>query len=192
MRAYMRIFLLTVLLLLSGYALWPLLHPYFHQIKLGLIAFKQFCRAYPALSYLIYGALFALILFLGLPIATALMLLAGITYEFWQATALVMACRMLVAVVAFILARRMIEPPKRYQQKPWLFRKFENHPRLGLLLMRLAPLPDSTVNFTMGASPIRTHSYVLLSFLGMIPLTVLCIWIGGELGSVTRLMRFLD
>lgn len=194
MRRYGKPILLAALLLMLGYALWPLMQPHLIQIKAWLIEFKQYSRHQPATSYLIYSGVLMVILLLGLPVATAIILLAGITYGFWEAIMLVTACRLAAAGMGFVFTRHMIDEPRRerYRKKPTLLKKFERNPHIALLLMRLAPLPDSVANYTMGASPIRSSQYLLYSLLGMIPLTILYVWIGNELGSISKLIRFLN
>ena len=109
MRSSWRLILFTVVIMSAGYVIWPLIHPYMGNIKSWLIGFKQFCHENPLLGYTVYGTLLALILFLGLPFAMAIMLLAGITYDFWEATMLVTASRLLVAIAVFLLVRYLMD-----------------------------------------------------------------------------------
>lgn len=192
MRSSWKLLLSTVFIMAVGYMIWPVIHPYMGVIKAWLIAFKQFCHENPLLGYTVYGSLLALILFLGLPFAMAVMLLAGITYDFWEATMLVMACRLLVAVAAFLLVRYIMDDHNTTRPQLAVLKKFECYPKIGLLLARLSPLPDTTVNYAMGASSLGCIQYAAISLLGMIPLTLFCVWMGNELGSITQLIKMLD
>lgn len=191
MRAYILLALIVLFTLLLGYAVWPLLHPYMGQIKFWLIELKQFCHQNPLAGYAVYGMLLSFILFFGLPFSMLIMLMAGITYDFWEATFLVTLCRLMVAIAAFLLVRHlMIENMEKPQ--PALFKRFERHPKVGLLLARLAPLPDTTVNYAMGAVSINCMQYAAISLIGMIPLSLFCVWVGNELGSITQLISVFN
>ena len=192
MRSYWTLLLFTIVIMAAGYAIWPMLHPYMEIIKSWLIGFKQFCHENPLLGYIAYGTLLALILFLGLPFAMAIMLLAGITYDFWEATMLVTICRLLVAIAAFLLVRYIMGEQRDAKPQPVVLRRFKRHPRVGLLLARLSPLPDTTVNYAMGTSSLDCMQYAAISLIGMIPLTLFCVWVGNELGSITQLIKMLN
>jgi len=182
--------LVSLLFMLASYGMWPVLHPYLGIVKSWLIEFRQFCHSNPILGYIAYGSLLAAILFLGLPFAMVIMFLAGITYDFWEATMLVTTCRLLVAIAAFLLVRHMMQDTQAEQ--PALIKKFEGHPKVGLLIARLSPLPDTTVNYAMGASSLGCMQYAAISLIGMIPLTLVCVWIGNQVGSITELIRMLS
>ncbi len=192
MRPYWILIGFTVALFALDYAFWPAIHPYMGLIKGWLILFKKFCIAHPLLGYAAYIGVLALVLFLGLPLAMAIMLLAGVTYDFWEATVLLTFCRLAVAVAAFLLVRHLVHQERSHRPQPVLLRKFEEHPRVGLLLARLAPLPETTVNYAMGASSLDCMQYTVISLIGMIPLTMLCVWMGNELGSVSHLIRMFN
>lgn len=193
MRRYLRPLLFTLLILALGFSLWPLITANIGEVKAALIVLKKYCLANPWTGYFLYSAILSTILFAGLPIATIAMLLAGVIYGFWEAATLVTLCRLLTAVAAFVIARYLVDAPNRPSRKaPYIIRKFERHPNLGLFLARLAPIPDSVVNYTIAASPITNRDYVVLSLLGMIPFTLLCVWLGSELGTVSHLIRWMQ
>lgn len=196
MRPYLRPVLVGLLLAVAGYALWPLMLENMAPIKSALITTKKFCLSHTWQGYLIYTTILSVILFAGLPLATAAMLLAGVIYGFWEAVALVTICRLTTAALAFFVIRHMIATDrpvnKRKRQVPYIVRKLEKNPNLGLFLARLSPLPDSVVNYTMPITPIPQTNYLLVSLIGMIPLTLACVWFGHHLGSVSRLVHWLQ
>lgn len=196
MRPYLRPVLVGLFLAAAGYALWPLMLENIALIKSTLITIKKYCLSHGWQGYCIYSAILTLILFAGLPLATAAMLLAGVIYGFWEAVALVTLCRLSTAGLSFCVIRHMIATDrpvnKRGRKSPYIVQKFENNPNLGLLLARLSPLPDSVVNYTMPITPIPQTNYLLVSLIGMIPLTVACVWFGHHLGSVSRLVHWLQ
>lgn len=190
MRIYWILLLFTIVAMASSYVIWPVLHPYMGAVKFALITFKQFCHAHPLLGYVIYALALVAIFLLGLPFAMVMMLLAGITYDFWEATMLVTGCRLLVAIAAFLFVRHMMIESRL--PTPAVIKRFQHHPNIGLLLARLSPLPDTTVNVAMGTSSIDCMHYAIISLIGMIPLTLFCIWLGNELGSITQMMKVLS
>lgn len=175
----------VALVLAAGYALWPALAPHWREIKSALAAFQRYSAEFPLASYSLFMAVLALVLLIGLPVASAIMLLAGLLYGFWEAALLITVCRTAVAVSAFFLARKMIDapPPPRNADV--------HHPCVALFLMRLAPIPDSVVNYGVAASYIRAREYFVVSLIGMIPFTLACVWLGSQMGNVNALLRFL-
>ena len=193
MRRYLRPAIFTLLLLAVGYSLWPIFLTHIGEVKALLIALKKYCLTNPWTGYFVYTGILSTILFAGLPIAGIAMLLAGIIYGFWEAFTLVTLCRLITATVAFFVVRRLIDTHDRPKRKvPYIIRKFEHHPNVGLLLARLTPIPDSVVNYTLAASPIKHRDYVGVSLLGMIPDTLLCVWLGNQLGSISHLIRWMQ
>lgn len=191
MNNYYKLVLVIVTTFLIGMILMPFILDSPEHIKSLLTHFKQFCHNHPSASYLLYGTTFAAILFLGLPFATAAMLLAGITYKFWEAALLIAICRILVAIIVFAIARSLFYVPKN-PEKPRIVKKFEKHPAIGLLLMRMAPLPDNAVNYAMGTSSIKGTNYVLISLLTMIPSALIWVSVGNALGSINELVKYFS
>ncbi len=162
------------------------------QMADSLHGFKSLCHSNPTLSYAVFSATLCAILFFGVPLASALMLLAGVLYSFWEAAALVTACRVGVAVSAFSISNKYLAP--KYtgsSHKSKFIKNIETHPNISLLLMRLAPLPDSMVNYSMSAVPVKTRSYALISFIGMIPATLMLIIAGEKLGSLSNFINYM-
>ena len=193
MRRYIKPFIFALLLLAVGYSLWPIFLENIGEVKALLIALKKYCLANLWTGYFIYAGIFSIILLAGLPIAGIAMLLAGVIYGFWEAFTLVILCRLITAMIAFFAVRQLVDVPDRPKRKaPYIIRKFERHPNVGLLLARLAPIPDSVVSYTVAASPIKHRDYAFVSLLGMIPDVIICVWLGNQLGSISRLVRWMQ
>jgi len=192
MRNYLTPFLILLAIAVIGHEAWPALKPHMIGLQDHLNQFALYSREHPLLSYSVYGAILCGVLLAGLPLATIVMLLAGVTYQFWEAAALITLCRLAAAAIAFFLARNLLSMNSDAQtERPLMLRKLEEHPNLSLFLARLAPLPDSFVNYTVAASPICQRDYVLVSLAGMIPFTLGCAWFGHHLGNVTALMNLM-
>lgn len=184
-------------------SLWPLIQPHLIYIKTYLVQFRRFSYEQPGISYAVFSGIFIGILLIGLPLSTAIMLLGGVIYSFWEATAIITLCRLAAAVTGFVLGKQLLEwagqshryiyLPKRkpLRAPPPMLDRFRNHEWLYLLMLRLAPVPDCVVNYSMGATAMRLHHYVTISLIGMVPFTFFCVWAGRQLGSVTNLLQTL-
>ncbi len=192
MRNYLTPLFIMLAIAVLGHEAWPFLKPHISELKDQLNLFTLYCHQHALISYSIYALTLCVILLCGVPVATAVMLLAGVTYQFWEAAALITLCRLTAAALAFGLARSFLNVGKPAgANSSSLLRKLEQHPNIGLFLARLAPLPDSLVNYTVAASPIGQRDYVLVSLAGMIPFTLCCAWFGHQLGNVSALMNLI-
>ena len=192
MSQYSKPFSATLLMLLAGYTMLLFVDIDLRQLALALQNFKHICNDNPVLSYAIFSAAFCGILLSGIPAATILMLLAGLLYSFWEAALLITACRTGVAISAFSLSKNIFAHQKiKYSRKPKFLRKMEAHPNISLLLMRLAPVPDSMINYSMSAVPVRTTNYALISLVGMIPATLMLVVMGEKLGSLSNFISYI-
>jgi uncharacterized membrane protein YdjX (TVP38/TMEM64 family) len=109
---------------------------------------------------------------------------AGAVFGLFWGTVWSVVGATLGATGAFLLAR--------YTLHTWAERSFSKHPMLqGLnqaivrnpfnfvLVVRFTPLsPFSLVNFLFGLTPIDLKTYVLATFIGIIPLSVAYAWLG--------------
>jgi uncharacterized membrane protein YdjX (TVP38/TMEM64 family) len=184
---------------LAFHAAWPFLQPHLKEVARALIHFKTYCHQNPYAGYAIYVMITLAILPFGLPISTAVMLLAGIIFSFWEATTLIMACRFAAAMLTLLAVRHVWGETdgetragdKGRTAKKRLPRMIRNHPNWSVLLVRLAPIPDSVVNYSLAAAPVREDRYALMSLIGMVPFTLLCVWIGQHLGTVNNLLSYI-
>jgi uncharacterized membrane protein YdjX (TVP38/TMEM64 family) len=59
-----------------------------------------------------------------------------------------------------------------------------------ILLLRLQPVvPFNLLNYALGLTRIRLRDYVMASWIGMFPATVLYVYLGSVLHSVSDLLR---
>ncbi len=125
--------------------------------------------------------------------ASLLTLGAGFIYGPWWGTLLVSPVSVTAAFVAFSLARG--------RMRPWVQAKVANSPRFGLvdktvgdqgfkivMLLRLSPVfPFTFLNYALGLTRVKGQSYVLASFIGMLPATFLYTYLGSLVTNVTEL-----
>lgn len=149
-------------------------------------------RGAGALGMLAFGALYvgaALVLLPG----SALTLGAGLAYGPLVGVLIVGPVSVLAATLAFLIARGV--------GRRWVERRVAADPRFArlqralaargfriVLLLRLSPLfPYSLLNYGLGLSGLRTRDYVLASAIGMLPGTILYVYLGSLMTNVSAL-----
>lgn len=89
----------------------------------------------------------------------------------------------------------------RFLLRDWVARRAASHPRFAAVeravaqggwrivgLLRLSPLfPFNLLNYVLGLTPVRLREYVLASWVGMMPGTLLYVWLGALAGDVAQL-----
>lgn len=124
--------------------------------------------------------------------AVALTLGAGAAFGLARGFALVWAGAALGSCLAFLSGR--------YLLRGWVSRRLERYPmfravsravaREGwrvVLLTRLSPvLPFTWLNYAYGVTPIRFGEYAWASALGIVPGSLLYVWLGAAAGEAVR------
>lgn len=120
---------------------------------------------------------------------------AGFAYGLPLGVLLASPTSVLAATTAFVLGRTIA--------RPWVERRLASAPRVeairravgrgGLrvvVLMRLSPLlPFNLLNYALAVSPVRMRDYVVGSFLGMLPGTVLFVYLGSLVTDAAALLE---
>ena len=155
--------------------------------------FEWLAQAGPA-GVMIYAAVFAVAAVCLVP-GSILTIGAGAAYGLVWGTLIASIAGALAATAAFLVARTIA----RRRVAAWA----TSHPRFAALdaaigdhglklviLVRLSPvIPFNVLNYALGLTRVRLRDYALGSFLGMLPVTVLYVYIGslaGQLASVAR------
>jgi uncharacterized membrane protein YdjX (TVP38/TMEM64 family) len=127
--------------------------------------------------------------------ASVLTLGAGFAWGPVYGSLLVVVASNLGALAAFLLGRTAL--------REQVARRIAGQPRFAavdaavaergfrvVLLLRLSPLfPFNLLNYALGLTRVRPRDYVLASFLGMLPGTVLYVYLGSLVTSVAQLSR---
>ncbi len=113
----------------------------------------------------------------------------GMIYGFGKGFLLSWGGAVIGAVVAFLLARLLGQPAVMAllseRHRHTLARLTRNHGKGVLFIARLIPLvPFFLINFAAGLSPMPLWTYVWVSALGMIPVTLLIVLFGDRLGAL--------
>ncbi len=162
----------------------------FAHLVLGLLAWAKGAGLAGAL---VFGLVYVAGTLLFLP-GSVLTLGAGFLYGLLGGLAVVVPGSVLGATLAFVLGRTVLRKP--------VVRLLKRHPRFQavdqavgeqafrvVLLLRLSPVvPFNLLNYGLGVTRVPFGTYVLASVLGMLPGTVLYVYLGSLLTSATELL----
>ncbi len=180
-----------IALMASAYAFN--LHHYF-----DLNAFhehKEFMQNYvaehPLLSGLIFVTLYIAAVALSLPIATILTLSGGFLFGLVLGALYVISAATMGATIIFTIAKTSLGDSLR-QKASGLYERIEgnmNENAVGyLLFMRLVPIfPFVLVNIAPALFNVKTRVFVLTTFFGIMPGSVVFVNLGQQLGEITSL-----
>lgn len=140
-----------------------------------------------ALFYILGTALF----FPGLPLTLG----AGFLYGAIIGTLVVSPASVAGATLAFLIARYVARDwvtrrLKKYPQAAAIDRAIEKNGFKAVVLLRLQPvLPFNILNYALGLTSIRLRDYMLASWIGMFPATVLYVYLGSIMNNISDLLR---
>lgn len=142
----------------------------------------------PVLVFLAAFAIYVAVTALSLPAATALTLICGWYFRFWRAALLVSFASTAGATLAFCLSRYLLREAMQHRFGDRLARFNESLERDGafyLFSLRLMPvIPFFVVNAMMGLTPIRVRTFWWVSQLGMLPVTLIWVYVGASAPSL--------
>jgi uncharacterized membrane protein YdjX (TVP38/TMEM64 family) len=140
-----------------------------------------------ALFYIAGTALF----FPGLPLTLG----AGFLYGAVIGTLVVSPASVAGASLAFLIARYFARDwvtrrLKKYPQAAAIDRAIEKNGFKAVVLLRLQPvLPFNILNYALGLTSVRLRDYMLASWIGMFPATVLYVYLGSVMNDISDLLR---
>jgi uncharacterized membrane protein YdjX (TVP38/TMEM64 family) len=118
---------------------------------------------------------------------------AGLLFGLWKGTLLVSLGSVLGAALAFLLGRTVARDriAKKINQNPRFQAIDEAIGREGakiVFLLRLSPLfPFNFLNYALGLTRVKFWPYVFVSWIGMLPATVLYVYLGSLAGDLSSL-----
>ena len=139
------------------------------------------------------GLVYALATVLMIP-GSAATLAIGAIYGPWIGLLIVSPASVLGATMAFVLGRGVFRPniEKRMQGSnkfKALQAAISDNGLKILTLVRLSPIfPFTVINYAFGLTRISLRKYVVGSFVGMLPGTLLYVYLGSAVGDVGQLM----
>ena len=154
----------------------------------NLTALQQTVAERYLLALLTFFAVYVLVTSLSLPVAVWLTLLGGALFDRWVGTAVVSVAATVGATVSMLASRFVLRDWVQRHFGPRLAAISEGIERDGayyLLTLRLIPVvPFWLINLGMGLTPIRVKTYLLTTWVGMLPATIVYVNAGTELGQI--------
>jgi len=174
-------------LLLTSIIIWAILNPY---PSLQLQTFIDNIQSIGPISILLFILCYVAATVILIP-GLILTLGAGAVFGVWKGFLLVSIASTIAASTAFLLGRQLAGK--------WLLSKIRQNSRMNALkdaieiegwkiviLARLSPLiPYTMLNYMFSLTSLRFSHYVIASWLGMIPATLVYVYLGslGSLGA---------
>lgn len=144
--------------------------------------------AHRPLAILGFTAIYAAVVALSVPGAAVLTIAAGFLFGTPVATALVVVAATAGSTVLFLAARTAFRDLLQPRVGPWLSRLqrgFAEDELSYLLFLRLVPLfPFVVVNLVPAFLGVRLRSFVIATFFGIIPASIVFAFFGAGLGSL--------
>jgi len=160
----------------------------FAALKEHRQALLDLVHANPWATALGYAAAYATCVAFSLPIAALMTVTAGFLFGQIVGSLVVMIGATAGAVAVFLAARTALGDSLRRRAGPWLARMqdgFNENAFSYLLFLRLVPLfPFAIVNLVPAVLGIKLKDYVLATFIGIIPGSLVYTAVGTGLGSV--------
>jgi uncharacterized membrane protein YdjX (TVP38/TMEM64 family) len=152
--------------------------------------FHDMLAAHEVLAVLIYIAVYALIIALSLPCALILTLAGGLLFGWLVGGLAAVVGATAGATILFMVARTAIGENLSERAAPWLTKLrqgFKDEALNYMLFLRLVPaFPFWLVNIAPASLGVPLRTYVLGTFLGIIPATFAFATVGAGLDSVIR------
>ena len=141
-----------------------------------------------AISLLVFGVLYAVLVALSFPGAVFLTIIAGFLFGGAVAASATVIAATIGACVIFLIARTSLGSVLAERAGPFVRKMVDGFNRHGfsyLLTLRLTPIfPFWVVNIVPALLNMRLRDYALATFLGIIPGTLAYAYIGAGLDSV--------
>jgi uncharacterized membrane protein YdjX (TVP38/TMEM64 family) len=160
----------------------------FETLREHHVALRTWVETYGVLAPLAFMALYAAAVALSLPGGAVLSITGGFLFgAVWGAVYIVISAT-LGATVLFLIAKTSVGDALRARAGTWLRTMeegFREHALSYLLVLRLVPLfPFFVVNLVPAFLGVSLTTYVLGTFLGIIPGSFIYASVGAGLGSI--------
>ena len=160
------------------------------EIGLNYDALRGFIEDHMALAILMFFAIYIAVVALSLPGAAALTLTGGLLFGWQIAGPATIVAATIGATIIFLVARTSFGEAFAARAGPSLNKLrdgFKDNALSYLLFLRLVPaFPFVVVNLAAAVLGVPLKTYVLGTFIGIIPGTMAFTFAGSGLGSVVR------
>lgn len=174
----------TVLVFATG------LHRYLSMDVLSehYMELRAWAAAHPVTAPLAFGAVYAAVVAVSIPGAAIMTLAGGLMFGLVLGTLVVVVSATLGATLVFLIAKTALGEPLRQRARGWIKRMedgFQEDALSYLLVLRLVPIfPFWLVNIVPAFLGMRLTSYVVATFLGILPGTAVIASIGNGVGEI--------
>jgi uncharacterized membrane protein YdjX (TVP38/TMEM64 family) len=160
----------------------------FEALRENRALLSQFVAEHAVLASILYVAVYAAVVAASLPGGAVLTVTGGFLFGSIGGTLHVVVAATLGATLLFLIARTAFGDPLRARAGPYLKKMeagFQENAFNYLLVLRLIPLfPFFIVNLVPAFLGVPLRTYVLATFLGIIPGSFVYASVGAGLGSV--------
>ncbi len=159
----------------------------FEKILQNYLDFKEHTKKNIVLSYAVFSISYILVVSFSLPIASTLTILGGMLFG-WNAFFIILFSATLGSIVVFVAAKTIAN--HFFKQKSYSFFKklekgFKKNDFLYLISLRLIPIiPFWVVNVIPAFLNMKIQTYILATFLGIIPGTFVYVWISISINKI--------
>lgn len=172
-----------------GLAAWVL------PLKQWIAFFFEWVRGLGAAGALVYGLVYVGGTVFLIP-GTALTAGAGLLYGTLIGVLIVSPASVIGATLAFLIGRHFA--------RGWVESRLASYPKFSaidraiqkdgfkvVLLLRLEPvfIPFALLNYAFGLTSVRLRDYVLASWIGMLPATILYVYLGSAVHNIADLLQ---
>ncbi len=165
----------------------------FEQLREHRETLTAFVDTMPVASVAIFVLVYTVAVALSVPGAAILTLTGGFLFGIWEGTAAVVVGATAGATALFLAARFVLGDVLRAKAGPWLAKMeagFNEDALSYLLVLRLIPaFPFFIVNLVPAFLGVSLRTFVIATFLGIIPGTFVFASIGAGLGSIFDSMQ---
>ncbi len=196
--SWLRLIPLIILLLGLGAFFYFRLYEYVNleTLKAHRSQLLQWTSQYPILIVSSFIAIYIIAVAISMPQAIFLTILGGFLFGPIFGTLYVAVGATIGATIIFLAAKTAFHKLLLHKAGPWMKKitsGFQNNAISYLLLLRLVPLfPFWLVNIVPAFLDIRTRTYVLTTFFGILPGTFVYILLGHGLGAIIEQGKKLD
>jgi len=174
----------TVLVFATG------LHRYLsiEVLSQNYMALRAWAADHPVVAPLAFGVVYAAGVAVSIPGAAVMTVAGGLMFGLVLGTLVVVVSATIGATLVFLIAKTALGEPLRRRASGWIKRMeqgFQEDALSYLLVLRLVPIfPFWLVNIVPAFLGMRLASYVLATFLGILPGTAVIASIGNGLGEI--------
>lgn len=163
------------------------------HVALHLERLQDFISANLVLAVLLYMLIYAIVVAVSIPGGAAMTLAGGLLFGPWLGAGATVVAATVGATLVFLIVKTSLGEPLAAKAGPWLAKLregFKDNALSYLLFLRLVPaFPFAVVNLAPALLGVPLRTYVIGTFLGIIPGTLAYAYLGAGLESVIAAQR---